>query len=701
MSPVLEGTRKRKATTRVDGSGKKKLKKEKISVKEIDAQEKKDVVETVKPVASSSDKHAVKAPSEKKKKNKLLSQSKSAACCPAVCEESRTPTTGTTTGTSSLPQEDAKTTTASTSPAQEEEPKKKVLQQGDDSSSEEPEDDSSSEDEKENIDMKQASAADQSGDEDYPYPVDDGDHFETSEEAYGDLKAILDFHVKLTHNATTGQQQKEVVAYDPYFCTGNAKVLLEKVMQNVGQKGDEKCSGKKHINKSSKKKAGAKHDEEELLDEEDLDEDPALDEEEEEELDEDGDHEQAAVAATKSSLFRVINEKRDFYADIEKNVIPDYDLLVTNPPYSGDHKQRLLVYLLADLKKRVASQQEKLKKELEDLKELEKIEEGGQASSTVVDAKTRKKIVKKLKNQVLSTARPFCMLIPSWTCQKSFFRKWLWEIGNVLEEVRGTTTAAAPATSSSCSLSSKKFEDSPDLERRAEVFYIAPWGYNRKKYEFIHTKANQKSGAAPFFGVWVCGGFRNYHGFDTKFGGKKITLDLQGLVKMGLCRSNEDVKKRRELNEKQKWRAETYGKKGAGKKGKKGEGKTNQHGGKKGDHKGGKDATSKGLKGKISNSSKGAKDLPVKKHSASISESKADHVVAETTKVENKVRPSKSDVKEAASSTGTVASSSNEQQKGDSSTTPAAPKKKIICRHFNSEKGCSRGDKCRFEHVKE
>jgi len=38
----------------------------------------------------------------------------------------------------------------------------------------------------------------------------------------------------------------------------------------------------------------------------------------------------------------VINENQDFYANIANNKIPDYDLLITNPPYSGEHMEKLL-----------------------------------------------------------------------------------------------------------------------------------------------------------------------------------------------------------------------------------------------------------------------------------------------------------------------------------------------------------------------
>ncbi|KAL7530456.1 hypothetical protein ACHAXR_005603 [Thalassiosira sp. AJA248-18] len=40
----------------------------------------------------------------------------------------------------------------------------------------------------------------------------------------------------------------------------------------------------------------------------------------------------------------VIHRNRDFYKDIEEGSVPDYDVLLTNPPYSGSHMERLLQY---------------------------------------------------------------------------------------------------------------------------------------------------------------------------------------------------------------------------------------------------------------------------------------------------------------------------------------------------------------------
>jgi hypothetical protein len=45
----------------------------------------------------------------------------------------------------------------------------------------------------------------------------------------------------------------------------------------------------------------------------------------------------------------VINKNRDFYVDVAKKLIPTHDILVTNPPYSGEHKPKLLNYLLSTI----------------------------------------------------------------------------------------------------------------------------------------------------------------------------------------------------------------------------------------------------------------------------------------------------------------------------------------------------------------
>ena len=43
----------------------------------------------------------------------------------------------------------------------------------------------------------------------------------------------------------------------------------------------------------------------------------------------------------------VVNENRDFYADVSKGTVPSHAVLVTNPPYSGDHVDRLISHVVA------------------------------------------------------------------------------------------------------------------------------------------------------------------------------------------------------------------------------------------------------------------------------------------------------------------------------------------------------------------
>lgn len=46
----------------------------------------------------------------------------------------------------------------------------------------------------------------------------------------------------------------------------------------------------------------------------------------------------------------VHNRKEDFYAVQARGEVPEYDVLVTNPPYSGDHVERMLAFCTASRK---------------------------------------------------------------------------------------------------------------------------------------------------------------------------------------------------------------------------------------------------------------------------------------------------------------------------------------------------------------
>lgn len=47
----------------------------------------------------------------------------------------------------------------------------------------------------------------------------------------------------------------------------------------------------------------------------------------------------------------VINRNRDFYVDIANKTTPDFDVLITNPPYSGVHMEQLLAFCIQNPRK--------------------------------------------------------------------------------------------------------------------------------------------------------------------------------------------------------------------------------------------------------------------------------------------------------------------------------------------------------------
>lgn len=113
----------------------------------------------------------------------------------------------------------------------------------------------------------------------YDYEVDYNDHFETPLQAYKDILPLLDsiapsvdFRDTETFK-TVEEKRKQNIIYDPYYCNGRTKGLL----QSLG-------------------------------------------------------------------FERVVHEKRDFYKDIAEGNVPKHHTLVTNPPYSDDHKEKCLQF---------------------------------------------------------------------------------------------------------------------------------------------------------------------------------------------------------------------------------------------------------------------------------------------------------------------------------------------------------------------
>lgn len=53
---------------------------------------------------------------------------------------------------------------------------------------------------------------------------------------------------------------------------------------------------------------------------------------------------QSKIHLQKLGFESVIHEKRDFYKDVREKACPDHQVFVTNPPYSGNHKERVLEF---------------------------------------------------------------------------------------------------------------------------------------------------------------------------------------------------------------------------------------------------------------------------------------------------------------------------------------------------------------------
>ncbi|KAL3939495.1 MAG: hypothetical protein SGBAC_005801 [Bacillariaceae sp.] len=53
-----------------------------------------------------------------------------------------------------------------------------------------------------------------------------------------------------------------------------------------------------------------------------------------------------AVLLRQLGFDRIIHAKRDFYKDVEMNTVPEHVTLVTNPPYSDNHKEKCIEFCI-------------------------------------------------------------------------------------------------------------------------------------------------------------------------------------------------------------------------------------------------------------------------------------------------------------------------------------------------------------------
>lgn len=145
---------------------------------------------------------------------------------------------------------------------------------------------------------------------------------------------------------------------------------------------------------------------------------------------------------TELGYHKIINNNRDFYSDIVKKQIPDHDVLITNPPYSGEHKTKLLHYIL----------------------------------STMV------------REFPLGQAKPFALLLPIYTANKNYWKEFVIQYNQ----------AIAVATSSSASSSSAVGKHPHHIPAagnhpRNYVFYVVP----PDAYEYRHPEVRLNASIMP------------------------------------------------------------------------------------------------------------------------------------------------------------------------------------------------------------
>ena len=152
---------------------------------------------------------------------------------------------------------------------------------------------------------------------------------------------------------------------------------------------------------------------------------------------------ESLAKGTGCSAERIVNENRDFYVDVASGQLPPHDCLVTNPPYSGEHKQKLLQYLL---------------------------DQGNDRPM-----------------------RPFLLLMPAWLALSDYWRDFLGGLASRREE--SSTELGKPGKP-------KGLRKRRRLERRAGVFYVCP----RARYNYVHPDGTGHA-RSPFHSVWYVGGF--------------------------------------------------------------------------------------------------------------------------------------------------------------------------------------------------
>ena len=151
---------------------------------------------------------------------------------------------------------------------------------------------------------------------------------------------------------------------------------------------------------------------------------------------------------------KVQHEKRDFYNDIEKNQVPEYHTFLTNPPYSGDHKEKCVRYAISKLRpKQVGNMITDGKKVL-----INDKDDSDNGNGVCV-------------NDSDGMAKPFFILMPNYVACRNYFRTAI--------------------------LSGIKDSDQADP---LDILYVVP----STPYEYDHPEGTGHD-QPPFFSIWFCG----------------------------------------------------------------------------------------------------------------------------------------------------------------------------------------------------
>jgi len=179
---------------------------------------------------------------------------------------------------------------------------------------------------------------------------------------------------------------------------------------------------------------------------------------------------------------QIVHEKRDFYRDVEDGTVPLHHTLVTNPPYSGSHKEQCVKYAVENLRCDEDGNQGG----------------GGERSS--------------------SRNKPFFLLMPNYVaCRDHFFRAALSSSSTKDQDHHNDDDD----DDTDHHLPKRKSNNDGREDPPLDILYVVP----SISYEYDHPAGTGKE-IPPFASIWFCGipvdrvqdakdAFRKVHGDES------------------------------------------------------------------------------------------------------------------------------------------------------------------------------------------